>query len=174
MEALENLEDRVWWNYVESDIQELLYESQLLLRTLKGMGADLPGARREFHDYSFVVFPAAKAFEGFLKKLFLDLGFITDEDYFGKRFRIGKALNPSLEKEIRREGVYDKIVDHCQGKEVAEKLWETWKESRNVIFHWFPNEKNAINLLEAEERIKMIVDAIDTSFRGCKINGSRS
>lgn len=169
MDALEHLAKKPWWNYVESDIQELLYESLLLLRTLKGMGADLPGARREFHDYSFVVFPAAKAYEGFLKKLFLDLKFITDEDYYGKRFRIGKALNPSLEKEIRRMGVYDKIVTHCNGRVMADKMWETWKESRNMIFHWFPNEKNAINLSEAEDRIRMIVDAIDESFKECKI-----
>jgi len=38
---------------------------------LSGMGADLPGGKREFHDYSFVVFSAAKAYEGFLKKMFL-------------------------------------------------------------------------------------------------------
>lgn len=45
------------------------------------------------------------------------MGFITEEDYFGKHFRIGKALNPSLEKEIReREGVYDKIVVNCGGR----------------------------------------------------------
>lgn len=169
MEALTHLTKKTWWNYVEEDIQELLKESLLLLRTLSGMGADLPGARREFHDYSFVVFPAAKAYEGFLKKLFLDMGFITEADYFGKRFRIGKALNPSLEREIRKQGVYDKIVKHCGGKLLADKLWETWKQSRNMVFHWFPNEKNAISLSEAEDRIRMIIDAIDESYKDCKI-----
>lgn len=170
MEALEKLDTKPWWSYIEGDLQELLKESLLLLKTLKGMGADLPGGKKEYHDYSFVVFPAAKAYEGFLKKLFLDLRFITEDDYYGKRFRIGKALNPSLEKEIRAEGVYDKIVHYCQGHDLADKLWQTWKESRNLIFHWFPNEKNAINLLEAEDRINMIIEAIDQSFKDCKIS----
>lgn len=170
MHVFDNLDKKPWWNYIEGDLQELLKESILLLRILVSMGADLPGGRREFHDYSFVVFPAAKAYEGFLKKLFLDLGFINREDYSGKRFRIGKALNPSLEKEVRRTGVYDKIVHYCHGKELADKLWDTWKNSRNLIFHWFPNEKNAISLVEAEQRIEMIIEAIDLSFRECRIS----
>lgn len=167
--ALSNLDEKPWWDYIEGDLQELLNESLLLLKTLVGMGADLPGGKREFHDYSFVVFPAAKAYEGFLKKLFLDLGFITEADFNGKRFRIGKALNPSLEKELRAQGVYDKIVKYCNGEELAQKLWETWKTSRNLTFHWFPNEKNAITLPEAEERIHMIIDAFDHSFKECRI-----
>ena len=70
MHVFDNLDKKPWWNYIEGDLQELLKESILLLRILVSMGADLPGGRREFHDYSFVVFPAAKAYEGFLKKLF--------------------------------------------------------------------------------------------------------
>lgn len=163
---MEALEQKHWWNYLEEDLQELLEESFLILETMKGMGADLPAGRQKFHDYSFVVFPAAKAYEGFLKKLFLDLNLITDEDYYGKHFRIGKALNPSLPKEIRHEGIYDKIVKHFQGHELADALWDTWRLSRNIVFHWFPNEKNAITLSEAEERIGMIIGAIDKAYAG--------
>lgn len=169
MESIEQLESKVWWSYLENDLQELLKEASLITDILKGMGADLPGGRREFHDYSFVVFPAAKAYEGFLKKMLLDLKFITEEDYYGKHFRIGKALNPSLPKELRKEGVYDKLVQYCQGNALADKLWETWKLSRNLTFHWFPNEKNAITLAEAGERIEMIIGAIDQAFKECKI-----
>ena len=167
---METLETKVWWSYLEEDLQELLAESFLLMDILKGMGAELPGGKREFHDYSFVVFPAAKAYEGFLKKVFLDMKFITEEDYFGKHFRIGKALNPSLPKEIKREGVYDDVVKYCGGPELAEKMWSTWKQSRNLVFHWFPNEKNALTFTEAEERIKMIIETIDQTFKECRIN----
>src|SRR4030043_1991920 len=158
----ESLEQKAWWGYIEADLKELFKESQKL-------SAITSGWEEKFHDYAFVVFPAAKAYEGFLKKLFLDLGFITEEDYYGKHFRIGKALNPSLPKELRREGVYDKIVQYCQGEGLAEKLWEAWRLSRNLTFHWFPNEKNAITLAEAGERVEMIIDAIDQSFKECKI-----
>ena len=110
-----------------------------------------------------------KAYEGFLKKFFLDLKFISEEDYYGKHFRIGKALNPSLPRQLRREGVYGKIVKYCGGKDLAEELWQTWRQSRNLAFHWFPNEKNAITLSEAGERIEMIIKAIDRAFKDCKI-----
>lgn len=161
---MEALEQKIWWNYLEEDLQELLGEAFLILETMKGMGADLPAGKQRFHDYSFVVFPAAKAYEGFLKKLFLDLKLITDTDYYGKHFRIGKALNPSLPKEIRHEGIYDKFVKHFKGHELADKLWDTWRLSRNLTFHWFPNEKNALTLPEAGERIDMIIGAIDSAY----------
>lgn len=123
-----------------------------------------------FHDYAFVVFPAAKAYEGFLKTLFFDLGFIKEEEFYGKRFRVGRALNPELEPRLRRkEGVYDKLVAFCDGSELADQLWETWKEGRNLIFHWFPKEKNAITFEEAKMLVGRILDTMDLAFKGCKI-----
>src|SRR4030042_1779085 len=169
MESLESLEKKVWWSYLGEDLQKLLKASEFIQSSVKSWGADLPGGKREFDDYSFVVFPAAKAYEGFLKKMFLDLKFISEDDYYGKRCRIGKALNPSLPKDLRREGVYDKIVKYCGGAGLADTLWETWRQSRNLVFHWFPNEKNAISLTEAGERIGMIIKAIDAAFAECKI-----
>ena len=134
-----NLEAKPWWGYLEEDLRELVKESFLLLR-LFSPETSVQG-KLKFHDYSFIVFPIAKAYEGFLKRMFVDLGFITQEDYYGSRFRIGKALNPSLEEKYRKESIYDRIIDYCGGKEVADKLWVTWKDARNVIFHWFPDEK---------------------------------
>ncbi len=159
----ESLKSKVWWSYIHEDIQELLKESALLLSRVPNWGD-------KFHDYAFIVFPAAKAYEGFLKKLFLDMGFITNEDYYGKRFRVGKALNPALEKHLREgESVYDKIEKFCGGKELADKLWETWRTGRNAIFHWFPEEKNAISAEEARNIISAIIHTMDFAFRECKI-----
>lgn len=157
-----SLPSRLWWNYIEEDLRELLEASQVLINKVEDW-------EEKFHDYSFVVFPAAKAYEGFLKKLFLDLGFITEEEYYGKRFRVGKALNPNLEKELRHESVYDKIVHFCQGPELADRLWETWKEGRNLVFHWFPKEKNALSFIEAKTRVETIVESMDAAFKECKI-----
>jgi len=169
METIDQLEKNAWWGYLGEDLQKLIGTSEFIYRAVESWGADLPGGKKVFHDYSFVVFPAAKAYEGFLKKMFLDLSLITEDDYYGKHFRIGKALNPSLPKEIRSEGVYDKLVHYCQGKALADQLWETWKLSRNLTFHWFPNEKNTITLPEAGERITMILGAMDAAFSGCKL-----
>jgi hypothetical protein len=68
--------------------------------------------------------------------------------------------------------VYDKIVQHCQGESLADKLWEAWRLSRNLTFHWFPNEKNALTLAEAGQRVQMIINVIDEAFVGCKISVS--
>lgn len=166
-----NLETKVWWTYIEEDLQELLAESEFLTNVVKSWGGDLPSGSKVFHDYSFVVFPAAKAYEGFLKKMFLDLGFITNEDYSGKRFRIGKALNPYLEDKFREsESVYDMVSKHCGGKELADILWNAWTNGRNLVFHWFPNEKRAITFPEAEEKVRSIVYAMDKAFEGCKMS----
>ena len=159
------LEKHIWWTYIHEDLRELLQESYLLVEIFERK------EELEFHDYAFIVFPAAKAYEGFLKTLFHDLGFISDEDFNGKRFRVGKALNPSLEKKLReREGIYDKLVSFCQGAELADTLWETWKKARNLLFHWFPQERNAISFEEAKERLGIILNAIDLAFKECKID----
>lgn len=123
-----------------------------------------------FHDYSFVVFPAAKAYEGFLKKVFFDMKFLSEEDYYGKRFRIGRALNPQLEPRLRPlESIYDKLRHFTGSNALGDELWNTWKESRNLIFHWFPDERRVITYAEAKQRIDMIIGSIDGAYKECKI-----
>src|SRR3989344_8334361 len=165
------LKKKAWWDSLHTDLQELLMESFFLIDALQSPGKLATSqARLAFHDYSFVVFPAAKAYEGFLKTLFLDLGFISEKAYYGKRFRVGKALNPALEGKFRKFSVYDKLVEFCHGNELPNKMWDTWKEGRNLLFHWFPNEKNAIDFNEARDIINKIFDTMDRAFEGCKIN----
>jgi len=161
---MHQLKDKPWWGYIHEDLRELLQESLVLCQ--KAATWD-----ERFHDYAFVVFPAAKAYEGFLKTLFLDLGFITEGDFYGRRFRIGRSLNPALEARYReKEGVYDRLVDFRGGRELADKLWDAWRECRNILFHWFPNERNAIDLKEAKAKVDMVVSTIDLAFKECKIN----
>lgn len=161
-----NLKDKIWWSYIDHDLRELLRESVLLADRVSDW-------QEKFHDYSFIVFPAAKAYEGFLKYLFLDMGFINEAVFRGKRFRIGKALNPSLDRRFRKkESVYDKIVTFCGGKDLADSLWDTWKSCRNLLFHWFPDEKNVIDYNQARDRVERVIETIDLSFRECKLNKS--
>lgn len=159
----QKIKNKPWWGYLQSDLQESL----VLSFKLADISAEWSA---KFHDYSFLVFPAAKAYEGFLKKVFLDMGFITEGDYKGKHFRIGKALNPDLEEKYKGDDwVYQKLTDFCEGKELPDKLWSTWKKSRNLLFHWFPDEKNAVTHNEAVERLLMVVSAIDEVFSACSV-----
>lgn len=160
---MKSLEEKPWWGYLEKDLQELLREAMLLTQKVGDWD-------KKFDDYSFVVFPASKAYEGFLKKLFLDMDFITQKDYFSKRFRIGKSLNPFLPKRLQgKDYVYDELVGYCGGEGLANKLWDTWKTCRNILFHWFPNEERTITFEESKQKVKKVINSIDAAFTGCKI-----
>lgn len=157
-----DLKKASWYGYFNRDIIELLEQSLLLYEEVKDW-------KTKFHDYSFVVFPAAKAYEGFLKKIFFDMKLITSEEYFGKRFRIGRALNPELDRNYEHESIYRKISQFCNSYTLAQNMWDTWRECRNLVFHYFPKEKQAISLDQAFMKINMIIESIDFSFKECKI-----
>jgi len=109
-------------------------------------------------DYSFVVFPFAKAYEGFLKQVFLNAGYISRRDYYSQHFRIGKVLSPNLVRRLGRESVYKKICDES-GCEISERMWQTWKRGRNEVFHYFPHNLHSLSL---EEGRIIISDIIET------------
>jgi len=79
---------------------------------------------------------------------------------------VGKALNPSLEKEIReREGVYDKIVSHCGGEELAGECGTAGRNAVTFCFIGF-RMRNAISLAEAKDKVNLILETMDSSFEG--------
>lgn len=170
----ESLTSHSWWDYISPDLQELIKQSIFLVDIIDSQDFKLSEKYSKFHDYSFLVFPAAKAYEGFLKKLLFDMGFISDKAFYGKRFRIGKALNPFLEEKLRKQSVYDKLADFCQGTELPDAMWDTWVKGRNQLFHWFPNERNSIEFTEAKEIIEQIFKTMDKAFEECRINTGAS
>ena len=111
------------------------------------------------YDYSFFVAPIAKAYEGFLKDFFLKIDIISEDDYESDRFRVGKTLNPSLR--YKRFSVFQKLANiHNDGEELAENLWTAWKFGRNEIFHYFPNTSEDLTLIQAQERIDLLLKTI--------------
>src|SRR3990172_6598924 len=139
-----------WWTYLDESMRDLVEESFLLLEREERLQESL-------HDYSFVVFPMAKAYEGFLKKLLLEMKLIDSRQYFGEHFRIGRALNPSLPKRYRAGWVYGKLVESCGGaEELPLSMWEVWKTARNRIFHFFPDHHEFICLEEARRLVEEI------------------
>lgn len=121
-------------------------------------------------DYSFAIFPIAKAYEGFLKKLFLDMELISQRQYIGEHFRIGKALNPNLPKRYRSGWVWDKLTQSCGGVELPLQLWEAWRRGRNKIFHYFPDEKAHIDWAEAREIVNNLAEAMGNAVTGCGVD----
>lgn len=113
----------------------------------------------KIEDYSFLLAPIAKAYEGFLKDFFLHIGLIDNNLYEGDRFRVGKTLNPSLR--YKRFSIFQRLSqldDH--GEELAEKLWDAWKQGRNEALHFFVGNLKKLSLEEAISRIHQVLTAI--------------
>jgi hypothetical protein len=124
-------------------------------------------------DYSFLVAPISKAYEGYLKDLFLKLHIINQYDYESDRFRVGKTLNPSLR--YKRFSIYQKLADFDEkGEELAEILWDAWKFGRNEIFHYFPGKIKNITRQDAEDRINLVLNAVVKSGEFYKLHSDQN
>jgi len=131
------------------------------------------GGEKEQHDYAFVVFSLAKAYEGFLKRVFLDMKMIDRRQYFGEYFRIGRALNPSLPKRLRSGWVYGRLVAWCGGDATRPNaMWEAWKTARNRIFHFFPDHHEFIDLAGAKALVEGLSEAMDMAVAISRLKSS--
>lgn len=138
--------DSPLWEYLSKDIQGLILDGEQLT-SLVGNSSSVVS------DYSYLVFPFAKAYEGFLKKLFLDLGVIHEDDYYGEDIRIGRILNPFYED--KRRSAYESLSKHAKGShEISERLWQAWRHGRNQVFHYFPYNFKRLSFDEALDVVK--------------------
>jgi hypothetical protein len=164
---MENWEETNWWKYLDDSMRDLVRESfDLITAETQRLATGKP-----YHDYSFVVFPAAKAYEGFLKKVFLDMRLINTQQFFGDNFRIGRALSPTLPKRYRIGWVYGRLANYCGGEELPLKMWDVWKRARNRVFHFFPQHHECINLEEATTLVRAITEIMGKVLEGCRVNG---
>lgn len=137
------------WKYLSPMQQQLAADGQLLVDDWKSHHV------QELSDYSYLVFPYAKLYEGFLKQLFRDLDIITERDYQSAHFRVGKVLSPNLARLLRQRSAYGQLTKRY-GAGLADRLWNTWKEGRNLVFHYFPHNIRRLSFEEANEIIAMI------------------
>jgi hypothetical protein len=167
MVKMQNLENTNWWRYLDETMRDLMKQSFDLIQTEEQRNAE----GKTYQDYAFVVFAAAKAYEGFLKKLFLDLGLISKQQYNSDHFRVGRALSPSLPKRYRSGWVYGRLIGICGGEELPSEMWEVWKKGRNRTFHFFPHRLGNITLPEAKLIVEEIALMMEKALQGCKTNG---
>jgi hypothetical protein len=147
--------------YLTGHQSELINDVEIILKRLQ--------IQDPVSDFSFLVAPVAKAYEGFLKDFFLKIEIISPRDYESDRFRVGKTLNPSLR--YKRFSVYQKLSEYSErGEELAEKLWDAWKFGRNEIFHYFPGSYKNLSQNEAENRINLLLRAIIQAGQFMELN----
>ena len=155
--------DSSLWQYMPDEIRGLIEDGELVLNFVYTHHQE-----DNISDYSFLVFPFAKAYEGFLKRFFLDMKLISKEEYFSDDIRIGRILNPNYIKE--KSNVFERICGKSRGsREVSRKLWQVWKRGRNLVFHYFPHNYRRLGYEEALDIINDIVDAMYSSVTNCKV-----
>jgi hypothetical protein len=141
------------WKYLAPDMQALVRDGEFLVKD-SVRHRDVPPT-----DFSYLVFPFAKLYEGFLKKLFLDAGILAQSDYTSDHFRIGKALSPNMARRLGDRSAYKQISDRY-GAPLAARLWHTWKEGRNLVFHYFPHNYRLLSRAAAIELINQLVSSM--------------
>lgn len=141
------------WYYLSPEQRVLVGDGEFLL------GDSEHHRDEEPTDYSYLVFPFAKLYEGFLKQLFLDLDIISSHEYNSDHYRIGKALSPNLVSRLGRRSAYREL-ERRFGVNLATRIWQTWKNGRNLVFHYFPHNYRALTLAQA----KLLIEDITSTM----------
>ena len=152
------ISQQIWFKNLAYEQRELLQQSLFLVE-------DMRQHHRQFFDYSFVIMPAAKAYEGFVKDVLFKLGLISEKHYLGTHFRVGKSLNPELEQMpyLKKEALYDELTRSFGEETVPRAMWDTWKACRNQTFHYFPKEEKTVSLDMARSRVEQIMEVLKWS-----------
>ncbi len=152
--------DSKLWNYMAPEIRDLIEDGEVILSFVHENKQ-----KAEISDYSFIVFPFAKAYEGFLKRFFWDVGLITEEEYFGDEIRVGRLLNPNYEDNT---SIYKKVCGHVKGsKDIPKRLWNAWKRGRNAVFHYFPHNFKKLSYDESLDIINDLISAMSEVVSYC-------
>lgn len=148
------LTQQLWFRQLIHSHQELISQSFFLLEREQRLKGNLA-------DYSFVIFPCAKAYEGFLKWYLWRLKYIDDETYYGRKFRIGRSLNPDLPKRLQNgDWLYDELAKHC-GEVLIRQMWDAWIQCRNHVFHFYPNQQNHLTLSVVEKKLQLMTQVME-------------
>lgn len=150
--------DSILWFYLTDDIKDLIETGEIILQFVHEHKGEA-----SISDYSFCVFPFAKAYEGFLKKLFLDMGLIKEHEYYGDEIRIGRLLSPQFMHD--KNNVFKRVCKDSD--ELAEKLWNVWKRGRNLVFHYFPHNFRKIEYSEVLDIVEAIIEVMADATTSC-------
>jgi len=142
------------WQYLSASQRVLASDGAFLVADV-AVHHDAPPT-----DYSYLVFPFAKLYEGFLKQLFVDLGIMSKREYRSDYYRIGRALSPGMVGRLRQRSAYGQIEERY-GNDLATRLWYAWKNGRNMVFHYFAHNYRALTVDQAKTLITVLCDVMN-------------
>lgn len=145
--------------FLEPELVDHIQDSLTLLSHMEE-----PDHRSSYHDYAFIVFPIAKAYEGFLKQYFVKLGVIDQNSYRDRHFRVGRSFNPDLPQRLKDETwLYDDVRAFC-GEKTARSLWNMWIDGRNHTFHYFSDDRNCLNYPQAKRLVERFLESMELAM----------
>lgn len=134
------------YNFLYPHDQQTLLSGAALIKAVEKINLKL-------QDYSVLVMPFGRAYEGFLMKLFIHLG-IADEVEVredASKIKIGKWLGD----------LPDLIVDSYRHGHLCEDLKTAWSGTRNFLLHSDPARDVKMSSLEiAEREIGVVIRAM--------------
>ncbi len=158
-------EGSLLWQFLSPSMRVLVGDGEFLIEDSK------KHIDQEPTDYSYLVFPFAKLYEGFLKQLFLETQIMSTEDYKSDHFRIGKTLSPTMASRLGKHSAYAQISRRF-GEPLAAHLWHMWKEGRNLVFHYFPHNYRALTRDQAVDLSRHIVETMEEAVRDMRVRPS--
>lgn len=113
------------------------------------------------YDYSFVVLPMAKAYEGFLKKILVKIELVTELELFqNPDISINKYFNP-----IGNNSIFNSLRDKVRDRAIPHLIYTTYQECRNQILHYDPYGNTKLATVEdASFFLRRIEDAIVKAY----------
>lgn len=150
-----------FWVYLSKPQQNLILEGNYLMNNV------IKQTAYTFQDYSFLVFPYAKAFEGYLKMIFFDAGFISHLDYISDHLRLGKLMSPNIADRLGERSLYNKVKLNVN-EALADMIWDGWRLGRNEIFHYFPHNLRSISITQAEGIVDQLIQTMQQTYIGLK------
>ncbi len=150
-----------FWNYLSETQKDLILEGDYLMDHV------IPHSKHNFKDYSFLVFPYAKTYEGYLKQLFLDVHFINHLDYISDHFRLGKFLSPNLIDKLEDRSLFVQIREGSNN-DIADRVWDAWKTARNQVFHYYPHNVKSVSYERAQEMSTQILTIMLETYEKLK------
>lgn len=148
------------WEKLGGDTYRFLeWPIQMLLKTGKRLSIMFQKYQKTsfIYDYSFLVMPFAKAFEGYMKQLLLTLKLVTHQQLRKDEPKIGTILQ---DKELF------KLLRHRnRDKGVPSLLYAQWNLCRNILFHYDFTSPSLLGKEEALKKIEDICEAIKLSYQ---------
>jgi len=144
--------------FLDNNQRKLLHDS-LLIKTIFTASDSYKIFNSLLNDFSIMVFPLAKGFEGYIKKLFLTIGLITEKEIKDDPYKsIGKIIN-------NEDKLKMKLIDKKRYKSIPKLLSVQWDLSRNIIFHYDLDQPEIINKEDAFKKIEDIYETIRKSYK---------